>query len=164
MKSLILFALLVSTAQADEIGLYASAGKGLRDGAYNVAVGYEPLRIGIGRLGAEVEFIDAGKQPTPHKNINRFLNLNIVAHVPFNEHVTGFGKIGVTSTRYSENNTNCYQADEEFKGYTASVGLETPITNNMIVGFQVSVMEYQQASNPNMGGYSNAVLMLRYKL
>jgi opacity protein-like surface antigen len=164
MKPLLLFALFVSTAQADELGLYAYAGKGLRNGAYNVGAGYEPIKIGNGRFGAEVEFIDAGEQPEPHPNINRFLNLNIVGRVEFSDRVTGFGKAGISSTRYSHNGTNDYEADKSLKGFTASVGLETPLSKNTMLGFQVSVMEYQQASNPNMGGYSNAVLLLRYKL
>ena len=162
MKYLIALLLTISTAQASDFYLYA--GKGLRNGAYNVGVGYEPITIGNGKLGAELEFIDAGEQPEPHKNINRFLNINAVAHVKFSDFVTGFGKIGVSSTRYSHNGTNSYQADEGFNGATASVGLETPLTKNMMGGVQVSVMEYQQASNLNMGGYSNAVLFLRWKL
>ena len=160
----IAFLLVILPAQADELGIYAYAGKGLRNGAYNVGIGYEPIKIGNGRIGGDLEFIDAGEQPEPHRNINRFLNLNVVAHVPFSDRVTGFGKFGISSTRFSHNGTNDYEADKSFKGLTASVGLETPITKNLMLGFQVSVFEYQQANNPNMGGYSNAVLMLRYKL
>ena len=162
MKYLLAFILTVSTAQASD--LYVYAGKGLRNGAYNVGVGYEPITIGNGKLGAELEFIDAGEQPEPHKNVNRMLNLNVVAHANWTEHIIGFGKIGISSTRFSRNGTNSYEADKGFNGMTASVGLETPLTKNLMGGVQVSVMEYQQASNPNMGGYTNAVAYMRWKI
>ena len=162
MKYIIALILTISTAQASDFYLYT--GKGLRNGAYNVGAGWEPITIGNGKLGAELEFIDAGEQPEPHHNINRFLNINVVAHVKFSERIYGFGKFGLSSTRYSHNGANDYVADKGFNGTTASVGLETPLTKNMMGGVQVSVMEYQQASNPNMGGYSNAVLFLRWKL
>ena len=162
MKYIIALLLTISTAQASDF--YVCAGKGLRNGAYNVGLGYEPITIGNGKLGAELELIDAGEQPEPHPNINRFININAVAHVRFTERVTGFGKFGVSSTRFSHNGVNDYEADKAFKGWTASVGLETPLTKNLMGGAQVSVFEYQQASNPNMGGYSNAVLFLRWKL
>jgi len=162
MKYLLALLLTISTAQASDFYLYA--GKGLRNGAYNVGAGWEPITIGNAKLGGEVEFIDAGEQPEPHKNINRFLNLNVVAHVKFSERIYGFGKFGLSSTRYSYNGTNCYVADKDFNGATAPVGLETPLSKNLMAGFQLSVFEYQQASNPNMGGYSNAVAYLRWKL
>jgi len=162
MKYLLALLLTVSTAQASDFYLYA--GKGLRNGAYNVGVGWEPITIGNGKLGAELELIDAGEQPEPHHNINRFLNINVVAHTKFSERIYGFWKFGVSSTRYSYNGTNDYEADNGFNGTTASIGLETPISKNLIGGVQVSVMEYQQASNPNMGGYTNAVAYLRWKL
>jgi hypothetical protein len=161
-KYLLVLLLTISTAQASDFYVYA--GKGLRNGAYNVGIGYEPISLGNAKLGTELEFIDAGEQPKPHRNINRMLNLNVVAHVKFTDHVYGFGKIGISSTRYSYNGTNCYEATKDFNGHTASVGLETPLTKNLMGGVQVSVMEYQQASNPNMGGYTNAVLFLRWKL
>jgi len=161
-KYLLALLLTISTAQASDFYVYA--GKGLRNGAYNVGAGWEPITIGNGKLGAELEFIDAGDQPEPHKNINRMLNINVVAHTKFTERITGFGKLGLSSTRYSHNGTNDYVADKGFNGMTASVGLETPLTKNLMGGVQVSVMEYQQASNHNMGGYSNAVLFLRWKL
>jgi len=163
MKTLFAAFLLLLPLAAQASDLYASIGKGLRHGAYNVAVGYEPINLRDGRIGIEAEFIDAGEQPNPHRNINRFLNLNIVGHVPFTEKISGFGKFGISSTRYSHNGTNDYIADESFNGMTASVGLETPLTKNLMAGFQVSVFEYQQVNNPNMGGYSNAVIMMRYK-
>ena len=162
MKYLIALLLTISTAQASDFYLYA--GKGLRNGAYNVGAGWEPITIGNAKIGGEVEFIDAGEQPAPHRNINRMLNLNVVSHVKFTDYVYGFGKIGISSTRYSHNGTNGYKATKDFNGYTASVGLETPLTKNLMGGVQVSVMEYQQASNPNMGGYTNAVAYLRWKL
>jgi len=162
MKYLLALLLTISTAQASDFYVYA--GKGLRNGAYNVGIGYEPITLGNAKLGTELEFIDAGEQPKPHRNINRMLNLNVVAHVKFTDHVYGFGKIGISSTRYSHNGTNDYVADKSFNGTTASVGLETPISKSLMAGFQASVMEYQQASNPNMGGYTNAVAYLRWKL
>jgi opacity protein-like surface antigen len=162
MKYLLALLLTVSTAQASDFYVYA--GKGLRNGAYNVGVGYEPLNLGNAKLGAELEFNDAGHQPEPYPNINRFLNINAVAHVKFSERVTGFGKIGISSTRYSHNGTNDYEADKGFNGMTASVGLETPLSKNLMLGFQASVYEYQQVNNPNKGGYSNAVVHVRWKL
>jgi len=162
MKYLLALLLTISTAQASDF--YISIGKGLRHGAYTVASGFEPIAVGNAKLGVELELNDAGEQPEPHKNINRFLNLSVVAHTKFTERITGFGKFGISSTRFSHNGTNDYEADKGFNGMTASVGLETPLTKNLMGGVQVSVMEYQQASNPNMGGYSNAVLFLRWKL
>jgi len=162
MKYLLALLLTISTAQASDFYLYA--GKGLRNGAYNVGAGYSPIQLGSAHLGAEIELVDCGAQPEPHPNINRMLNINAVAHVRFSDNVYGFGKFGVSSTRFSHNGVNDYVADKSFKGWTASVGLETPITKNLMGGVQASVFEYQQASNPNMGGYSNAVLFLRCKL
>jgi hypothetical protein len=163
MKYLLPLFFLTPVAYADS-DIYLSLGKGLRHGAYNVAAGWEPITLGHAKLGAELEFIDCGEQPDPYQNINRMLNINAVAHVKFNDYVTGFGKYGVSSTRYSHNGTNSYEADDGFVGTTASVGLETPLNKNLMVGFQASVFEYQQSNNPNMGGYSNAVIHVRWKL
>ncbi len=161
-----ILALLLSTIilSAEASDVYFSAGKGLREGAYAVAVGYEPLKVGNGQFGVEVELNDAGKQPEPHKNINRMLNLSLTGNVKFNDYLYGFGKFGISSTRYSHNGTNNYEADKSFKGTTASVGIETPVHKNIRVGIQVSVFEYQQANNPNMGGYANGILFIKLKI
>jgi len=158
----LLFALAAQFAQASDF--YLSAGKGLRNGAYAVSAGFEPLHVDNSKFGFEIELNDAGEQPEPHRNINRMLNLSAVAHVKISERIYGLGKFGVSSTRFSHNGTNDYIADKTFKGWTASVGLETPLNKHLMGGVQVSVFEYQQASNPNMGGYSNVVLFVRWML
>jgi hypothetical protein len=163
MKRLLPMFLLTPVAYADS-DLYLSLGKGLRHGAYNVAAGYEPLQVGNSKFGLEIELNDAGDQPEPHKNINRMLNLSAVAHVKISERIYGLGKLGISSTRFSRNGTNDYEADKSFNGTTASVGLETPLSKDLMVGFQASVFEYQQTNNPNKGGYSNAVIHVRWKL
>jgi len=162
MKYLLALLLGISTAQASDFYLFA--GKGTRPGAAAAAVGYLPVRIGNGAFGVEVELNDCGEQPNPHQNINRMLNFNLVGRAAFNKYLYGFGKIGMSSTRYSINGTNEYVADKGLTGYTAAVGVETPISKTLLLGLQASVFEYQQASNPNMGGYSNVVLFVRWLL
>jgi hypothetical protein len=162
MKYLIALILTIQFAHAGDF--YLIAGKGTRHGAAAVAVGYLPVNVGNGAFGVEVELNDCGEQPNPHQNINRMLNFNLVGRAAFNKYLYGFGKIGASSTRYSFNGTNDYAADKGLTGHTAAIGVETPISETLLLGLQASVFEYQQSSNPNMGGYSNLVLFVRWLL
>ncbi len=142
--------------------IYLEAAKGFRGGSYNVSAGWEPIKLDNGTIGGEIAYTDCGDQPDGN-NINRMLQFNITGHVKFSPRIHGFAKIGVNNTDTSYNGTNTYdRSGDSLWGYNAGAGLETPLGYNTMLYAQVTVFEYRQVNNPNMGGYTYPSIGLRY--
>jgi opacity protein-like surface antigen len=162
MKYLLLLLILFSSIASAEV--YLTVGHGFRAQSYRAAAGWLPFDLGNGRMGAEVGFSSMGEQPEGYNNINRMAEINIAAYIQFNDRLTGFGKVGANNTKWSHNGTNDYdRSGDSLWGWHVSIGLETPITENLFLQGQVATYEYRQVNNPNMGGYTYPSIGIRWR-
>lgn len=161
MKKLILIALFFPMySQADG---YISVDTNFREEGFTFAAGWLPFKLDNGSIGGEIAFTSCGKQPEGFNNINKMLQANLVGRVYFSPSIIGFGKVGIHTTEYSENGTNDYdRKGDSLIGYNATAGIETPITENIMLYGSVTVFEYRQVNNKNMGGYTYPSIGFKY--
>ncbi len=164
MKYILLFLLTISTVQASDLntGPYGALGISWRQGAVNVATGYNALSNGHTAVATELEYIDLGEQPHTVTR-NKLLNLDVVFRTKLTDKLIGLAKIGVTSSYFSEP-YNDYKHDKSFKGHNIGLGLEYPITKNLFIQGFVNSIVYQECSQDKMNEYLATSIGLKYNL
>ena len=141
-----LFLGLLATAPAH--GTSLAIGRGSRPHNLDLA-----LRVGP----FEAEYLDEGEQPYGIPDINRIVNLDLLAHT--DGRLAAYAKAGLSSSRLSYNGGgNGYPNHTGFTGENAGVGLDAALTQHFGVRLQWLWMRYQQCSVPDYETFSTVTL------
>ncbi len=137
---------LLATAPAH--GISIAAGRGSRPHNLDLAL----------RAGAfEAEYVDEGEQPEGIPDINRIVNLDLLARS--DGRLAAFAKLGLSSSRLSHNGGgNGYRNHTGFTGENAGLGLEGALTRSFGWRLQWLWMRYQQCSVPDYETFNTVTL------
>lgn len=115
-------------------------------------------------VGAQLEYIDEGKQPAPIANVNRALNLDAVAVLPFGR-LAFTAKAGFTSSRLSHNGSgNGWENKTGFTGWNTGAGAGLQLTQRWGLHLELTRLRYQQSDKAAFEYYTFAHLAVTFTI